>query len=35
MLPAYIRYYNYDCIKEILNGKSPVQYRTHNHKYYC
>ncbi|KGN99217.1 transposase [Porphyromonas macacae] len=27
-LQEYIRYYNNDRIKAILNGKSPVQYRT-------
>ena len=34
-LDEYLRYYNVDRIKEKLNGMSPVQYRTHNHKSYC
>ena len=34
-LEDYLRYYNEKRIKEKLNGMSPVQYRTHNHKYYC
>ena len=34
-LEEYLRYYNEKRIKEKLNGMSPVQYRTHNHKSYC
>ena len=34
-LDEYLRYYNEKRIKVKLNGMSPVQYRTHNHKSYC
>ena len=31
-LEDYLEYYNTVRIKEKLNGMSPVQYRTHNHR---
>ena len=34
-LDEYLHYYNEKRIKVKLNGMSPVQYRTHNHKSYC
>ena len=34
-LDEYLHYYNEKRIKAKLNGMSPVQYRTHNHKSYC
>jgi putative transposase len=34
-LKEYLRYYNEERIKEKLNGKSPVQYRTQNQISYC
>ena len=34
-LEEYLHYYNNDRIKEKLNGMSPIQYRTLNHKVIC